>query len=326
MVKDKIKIGIVGYGNLGKGATLAIKHHEDMELVGIFTRRNPDSISSEENFISYDDILEYKDKIDVMILCGGSAKDLDLQGPEVSKHFNTIDSFDNHGRIPEYFDKIDESSKEHSNLSLISVGWDPGLFSLNRLMAESILPQGKTYTFWGEGLSQGHSDAIRRVDGVTSGVQYTIPDEDVLEKVRCGESIQLKPCEMHKRVCFVSTDEDRPTCDIEDEIVNMPNYFADYDTTVNFTTKEDISKNHCKMKHGGYIVHSGKTGEDNVQKYEFNLSLDSNPEFTASVLVAYARAIHRLSKEGKTGAITIFDIPPIYISSLEPEVLRKTLL
>lgn len=327
-MNQKIKIGIVGYGNLGRGAESAITQHSDMELVGIFTRRNPLALdlNSNNKFFSFSEILDFKDKIDVMILCGGSAKDLDEQGPMVSKHFNTVDSFDNHGRIPEYFDKINKVSTVSNKLSLISVGWDPGLFSMNRLLGESILPQGNTYTFWGDGLSQGHSDAIRRIKGVKAGVQYTIPIKESLDNVRSGNSIDVPPNERHRRVCYICCDENEDLIRIENEIKTMPNYFADYDTSVNFISLEELEKDHSKMPHGGFVIRTAITGDGNKEKIEFNLALESNPEFTSSVLVAYARAIYKLSKEGKTGALSVFDIPLGYLSPKSPEDLRRELL
>lgn len=325
-MENKIRIGIVGYGNLGRGAKLAIEHHDDMELVAIFTRRDPSNISNNEYMVSFSKILDFKDKIDVMILCGGSAKDLDEQVPLVAENFNTIDSFDNHGRIPEYFDKINKIAKKHNTLSLISVGWDPGLFSMNRLLAESILPQGKEYTFWGKGLSQGHSDAIRRVDGVRDGVQYTIPLEESLNAVRAGKDMDTNPTTRHKRVCYVCPHEGENKDRIEKEIKAMANYFEDYDTSVYFVSMEELEKNHSKMPHGGFIIRTATTGNENKQKIEFNLALESNPEFTSSVLVAYARAVHKLFNEGKTGALTVFDIPIGYLSAYSPENLRKRLL
>lgn len=325
-MSNKIRIGIVGYGNLGRGAILAIKQNPDMELIALFTRRSPLELNLKINVVSFSEILKYKDKIDVMILCGGSAQDLDEQTIIVSKHFHTIDSFDNHSRIPEYFHKVDEVSKSFNKLSLISVGWDPGLFSLNRLLAQTVLPQGNDYTFWGDGMSQGHSEAIRKIRGVKNGVQYTIPIQDCLDKVRNGESLDMPISKRHKRVCYVCCEEDQDLSIIENEIKTIPNYFADYDTTVNFISEEDLKRNHSKMPHGGFVIRTAITGEGNKQKMEFNLALESNPEFTSSVLVAYARAVHKLSKEGKTGAISIFDVPIGYLSPKSPEELRKELL
>ncbi len=322
----KIRIGIVGYGNLGRGAKLAIEHHDDMELVAIFTRRDPSNLANNNKMVSFSKILDFKDKIDVMILCGGSAKDLDEQAPIVLEHFNTIDSFDNHGRIPEYFEKLDKIAKDSNNLALISLGWDPGLFSMNRLLAESILPQGKEYTFWGKGLSQGHSDAVRRVEGVRDGVQYTIPLKESLDAVRSGKDVDTSPSTRHQRVCYICPHEDANRDKIEKDIKTMPNYFEDYPTSVYFVSMEELEKNHSKMPHGGFIIRTATTGDNNNQKMEFNLALDSNPEFTSSVLVAYARAAYKLSKEARTGAMTAFDVPLGYLSPHSPEDLRKRLL
>lgn len=325
-MKNKIKIGIVGYGNLGRGAELAIRQNPDMELIAIFTRREPHMLDSKSKIENISKIIDYKDKIDVMILCGGSAKDLDEQGPIVSSYFNTVDSFDNHGRIPEYFDKINKVASKSNKLSLISVGWDPGLFSLNRLLGQSVLPNGKDYTFWGNGVSQGHSDAIRKIKGVKDGIQYTIPVEEVLEKVRNCEDIDIPVCERHKRVCYVVCEDNEDKTRIENEIKAVPNYFAEYDTSVSFISEKELKENHSKMPHGGFVIRTGLTGEGNNQKMEFNLTLDNNPEFTSSVLVAYARAVYKMSLEGKTGALSIFDIPPAYLSSKTGEELRKELL
>lgn len=325
-MKNKIRIGIVGYGNLGRGAELAIRQNPDMELIAIFTRREPHILDSKSKIENISKIIDYKDKIDVMILCGGSAKDLDEQGPIVSSYFNTVDSFDNHGRIPEYFDKINKVASKSNKLSLISVGWDPGLFSLNRLLGQSVLPNGKDYTFWGNGVSQGHSDAIRKIKGVKDGIQYTIPVEEVLEKVRNCEDIDIPVCERHKRVCYVVCEDNEDKTRIENEIKAVPNYFAEYDTSVSFISEKELKENHSKMPHGGFVIRTGLTGEGNNQKMEFNLTLDNNPEFTSSVLVAYARAVYRMSLEGKTGALSIFDIPLGYLSSKTNEELRKELL
>lgn len=325
-MKDKIRVGIVGYGNLGRGAELSIVQNPDMDLIAIFTRREPSELNTNAKVVSFSEILNYKDIIDVMILCGGSAKDLDEQGPMVSKYFNTVDSFDNHGRIPGYFDKINKVTKSSNKLSLISAGWDPGLFSMNRLLAESILPQGKEYTFWGDGLSQGHSDAIRRVKGVKAGVQYTIPVKEALDKVRNGETLDLPASKRHKRICYVCCEDGEDTSRIENEIKTMPNYFESYDTTVNFISEDELKMDYSKMPHGGFVIRTAITGEGNKQKIEFNLALESNPEFTSSVLVAYARAIYKLSKQGRTGAISVFDIPLGYLSPKSAEELRRELL
>lgn len=325
-MNNKIKIGIVGYGNLGKGSELAIKQNPDMELVAIFSRRESSLLDTNSNVVSISNILDYKDKIDVMILCGGSAKDLDEQGPMVASHFNTVDSFDNHGRIPEYFEKINDAASKSKKLSLISIGWDPGLFSLNRLLGQSVLPMGKDYTFWGTGVSQGHSDAIRRIKGIKNGVQYTVPVKEVLDKARNCEDIDVPPCERHKRICYVVCEECEDLTRIENEIKTMPNYFAGYDTSVSFISAEEFKTNHCKMPHGGFVIRAGSTGLGTKQKMEFSLTLDSNPEFTSSVLLAYARAVYKMASEGKTGAMTIFDVPLGYLSPKTGEELRRELL
>ena len=324
---QKIKVGIVGYGNLGKGVQKAIRQNQDLELVAVFTRRQPDQIATEG--IKFEHISaaeQYKGIIDVMILCGGSATDLPEQTPVIAKMFNTIDSFDTHAKIPEFFNTVDAAAKEGGNLSVISTGWDPGLFSLNRLLAESILPEGKDYTFWGKGVSQGHSDAIRRVPGVKSGVQYTVPVQEVIDRIRSGETPELATREKHLRECYVVAEEGANQDQIRETIVNMPNYFSDYDTTVTFISEEQLQAEHQGMPHGGFVIRSGVTGENTKQIIEFGLKLESNPEFTASVLVAYARAAHRLSQEGATGAKTVFDIPLGYLSPKSAEELRRELL
>lgn len=323
---EKIKIGIVGYGNVGKGAELAIEYNPDMELVAIFTRRNPKILDTKSNAVHISQILEYKGKIDVMLLCGGSLKDLDEQGPMVASHFNTVDSFDTHNRIPEYFEKMNEVALKSNKLSLISTGWDPGLFSLNRLLGQCVLPEGKEYTFWGEGVSQGHSDAIRRIEGVKYGIQYTIPCKEALEKIRNYEDIEIPINKRHKRVCYVVCEDDADKSRIEKEIKTMPNYFEGYDTTVYFISEEEFMKNHNKMPHGGFVVRTGITGKGTKQIMEFSLKLESNPEFAASVLLAYARAVYKLAKQGKTGAITVFDIPLGLLSPKSMEELRRELL
>ncbi|MGG7177616.1 diaminopimelate dehydrogenase [Clostridium paraputrificum] len=326
-MEKKIKVGIVGYGNLGKGVKKALNQNPDMELEAIFTRREVNTVVSDDsNMVHISKISDYKDKIDVMILCGGSATDLREQGPMVAEMFNTVDSFDTHAKIPDYFAHMDEVAKNSGNLSIISVGWDPGLFSLNRLMGHVVLPKGEDFTFWGKGVSQGHSDAIRRVDGVKNGIQYTVPVESALEKVRSGENPELTTREKHERVCYVVAEEGADLKKIEETIVNMPNYFSDYNTTVNFISEEELKRDHAGMPHGGLVIRTGVTGENTKQKIEFQLQLDSNPEFTSSVLVAYARAIYKLSKEGKTGACTVFDIPFGYLSPKSPAELRKELL
>lgn len=325
-MSNKIRLGIVGYGNLGKGVELALVENQDFELKAIFTRRNPEKLSAKSKAVHISEIESYKEEIDVMILCGGSATDLPQQTPEIAKMFNTVDSFDTHAKIPEYFNKLDDVTKNSGTIGLISVGWDPGLFSLNRLLGQAVLPNGKDYTFWGKGVSQGHSDAIRRVEGVKDGIQYTIPIESAINMARTGKNIDLSPREKHERVCYVVAEEGADLEKIKNEIVNMPNYFAEYNTTVNFITEEEMNKNHRGMPHGGFVIRTGITGEDTNQRMEFSLKLDSNPEFASSVLVAYARAVYRLSKEGQTGARTVLDIPFSYLSPKSGEELRKELL
>lgn len=325
---SKIKIGIVGYGNLGRGVEAAISQNPDMELVGVFTRRDPSSVNVQSNAKVYhvDDAVQYKDEIDVMILCGGSAKDLPEQVPFFAEHFNTIDSFDTHARIPEYFEAVNEVAEKSGKISIISVGWDPGLFSLNRLLGEVVLPEGNTYTFWGTGLSQGHSDAVRRVEGVKNGVQYTIPIEDAVNRVRNGENPELSTREKHARECYVVLEEGADAEKVAHEIKTMPNYFADYDTTVHFISEEELKQNHSGMPHGGFVIRSGQSKEGDNQIVEFSLKLESNPMFTSSVLVAYARAAYKLSKAGDKGAKTVFDIPFGLLSPKSPADLRKELL
>lgn len=330
---EKIKIGICGYGNLGKGIEKDIVNVTDMELVAIFTRRKPgtlnitsQNITSKVPVISINEVESWKDKIDVMIMCGGSATDLPIQVPEMAKLFNTVDSFDTHAKIPEYYEKVNNSSLSANTTSVISGGWDPGIFSIARTYANAILPQGKTYTFWGKGVSQGHSDAIRRIDGVKNGVQYTIPIEDAINRVRSGENPELKVAEKHLRECFVVAEDGADLQEIERKIKTMPNYFDEYNTIVHFITEQDLREKHSKMPHGGFVIHSGKTGEENNQIIEFSLKLDSNPEFTASVLITLARATFKLNKQGQYGAKTILDIPPAMLSMKTPEQLRKELL
>jgi len=322
----KIRIGILGYGNLGRGVSLAIAQNPDMEAVGVFTRRNPKDIPCNLPVYSADALLEKKDCIDVLILCGGSATDLPVQSPECTKHFHIVDSFDNHSNISAHYDACHQSAAATGHVALISTGWDPGMFSLQRLLAETILPQGKSYTFWGKGVSQGHSDAIRRVAGVLDARQYTIPVENALERVRNGENPELTPREKHIRECFVVAEDGADKARIEQEIKSMPAYFADYDTIVHFITQEELERDHSGIPHGGFVIHTGVTGETHRQKIEYSLDLDSNPEFTASVLVAYARAVWRLVQEQQWGAKTVFDIPPAYLSSKSGEELRKTML
>lgn len=325
-----IKIGIVGYGNLGRGVESAISHSQDMEVVGVFTRRAPETVKVHTNVpvFQMDKLKEMKGKIDVLILCGGSANDLPTQTVALARDFNVIDSFDTHANIPEHFAKVNEASVAGKNISIISVGWDPGLFSLNRLYGQAILPQGHDYTFWGKGVSQGHSDAIRRIDGVKDARQYTIPVEEAMQRVRNGENPELSTRQKHTRECFVVAEEGADLKAIEKAIVTMPNYFADYDTTVHFISEEELMRDHKGIPHGGVVLRSGVTGFDNENKHviEYKLTLDSNPEFTSSVLVAYARAAYRLSKEGHYGCKTVFDIAPAYLHPASKEDLRKNLL
>lgn len=325
---DKIKIAICGYGNLGKGIESEIPKSKDMELVAIFTRRNPESLVTKSSvpIININDINNWKDKIDVVIMCGGSATDLPNQVPEIAKSFNTVDSFDTHAKIPDYYNKVNESALSGKNTAIISGGWDPGMFSLMRLYADSILKNGFTYTFWGKGVSQGHSDAIRRISGVKNAIQYTIPIEKAMDRVRNGENPDLQTNEKHLRECFVAVEEGANKEKIEKEIKTMPNYFADYNTIVHFISEEELKQKHSKMSHGGFVIHSGETGEGNKQIIEYSLKLDSNPEFTASVLIALARANYRMNRNGQYGAKTIFDIPPVLLSEKTPEELRKQLL
>ena len=326
-----IKIGILGYGNLGRGVECAVKQNDDMELVAVFTRRNPEDVkilTETATVCNVADVEDWKDKIDVMIICGGSATDLPKQTPVYAKMFNVIDSFDTHARIPEHFANVDAAAKEGGHVGIISVGWDPGMFSLNRLYANAILPDGNDYTFWGKGVSQGHSDAIRRVEGVKDGKQYTIPVEAALKAVRNGENPELTTRQKHTRECFVVLEEGADAAKVEEEIKTMPNYFSDYDTTVHFISEEELKANHSGIPHGGFVLRSGKTGWDGENKYliEYSLKLDSNPEFTSSVLIAYARAAYRLASEGQSGCKTVFDIAPAYLSAKSGEELRKHML
>ena len=327
---DKIRIGIVGYGNIGRGVEQSVKRNDDMELKAVFTRRDPASVKIQTEGAKvkhFDDMEAMKDEIDVMILCGGSATDLPVIGPKVAASFNTIDSFDTHAKIPEYFANVDKAAKEGKNVSIISVGWDPGMFSLNRLYAESILVQGSTYTFWGKGVSQGHSDAIRRIEGVKNGIQYTVPIEAAVDQVRSGSEPELTTRQKHLRECYVVAEEGADKAAIEEAIKTMPNYFDEYDTTVTFITEEELKENHSKMPHGGFVIRTGETGcEGNKHVIEYSLRLDSNPEFTGSVLVAYARAAYRLSQKGESGARSVFDIAPAMLSQMTPEELRAHML
>lgn len=327
---SKINIGIVGYGNLGRGVELAIAQNPDLNLVAVFTRREPSEVKTvhDVKVDTMSNIEQYKDKIHVMILCGGSATDLPQQGPAMAAHYHTVDSFDNHGDIPAYYAAVDDVAAQHGHVSLISTGWDPGLFSLNRMMFEAILPEGKQYTFWGKGLSQGHSDAVRRVAGVKNGVQYTIPNETALRKIRAGEAPELSTRERHVRECYVVAEQGADLAQIEQDIKTMPNYFADYDTTVHFITEDELLANHTNMPHGGYVMRNGRTGDGSGtnQVMEFSIKLDNNPEFTASVLVACARAVYKLAQQGERGAKTIFDMPLGLLSPKSPAELRKELL
>ena len=326
-----IKIGILGYGNLGRGVECAVKQNDDMELVAVFTRRNPEDVkilTETATVCNVADVEDWKDKIDVMIICGGSATDLPKQTPVYAKMFNVIDSFDTHARIPEHFANVDAAAKEGGHVGIISVGWDPGMFSLNRVYANAILPDGNDYTFWGKGVSQGHSDAIRRVEGVKDGKQYTIPVEAALKAVRNGENPELTTRQKHTRECFVVLEEGADAAKVEEEIKTMPNYFSDYDTTVHFISEEELKANHSGIPHGGFVLRSGKTGWNGENKHliEYSLKLDSNPEFTSSVLIAYARAAYRLASEGQSGCKTVFDIAPAYLSAKSGEELRKHML
>lgn len=328
---NKIKIGIVGYGNLGRGVELAVRQNPDMELTGVFTRRSPEQVNlctPGARAYHVNDAANLQKDIDVMILCGGSATDLPVQGPEFAKLFNTVDSFDTHAKIPEYFAGIDAVCKACSTVGIISVGWDPGMFSVNRIYAEAILPEGNTYTFWGKGVSQGHSDAIRRIAGVKTAVQYTVPIEKAMNAVRDCKKPELTTREKHLRDCYVVAEEGADLAAIEDTIKTMPNYFSDYDTTVTFITEAEFKAAHTSMPHGGFVMRSGSTGADKStnQMIEYSLKLESNPEFTSSVLVAYARAAYRLANEGQFGAKSVFDIAPSYISPKSGEELRKELL
>lgn len=325
------RIAVMGYGNLGRGVEIAVKEAPDMELVAVFTRRNPASVKiMTENVpvVKVTEIENWKDKIDVLIICGGSATDLPEMTPKYAKMFNVIDSFDTHARIPEHFANVDASAKEAGKIAVISCGWDPGMFSLARVYSNAILPDGKDYTFWGKGVSQGHSDAIRRIDGVKNAKQYTIPVESALEAVRSGSQPTLTTRQKHTRECFVVLEEGADAARVEKEIKEMPNYFSDYDTTVHFISEEELLTNHAGMAHGGFVFRSGKTGvnKENSHIIEYSLKLDSNPEFTTSVLVAYARAAFRMNKEGQSGCKTVLDVPPAYLSNLSGEELRAHFL
>ncbi len=326
-----MKIGILGYGNLGRGVEAAIAQNDDMSLTAVFTRRNSETVkiaTETAKVLHIDNILDYKDEIDVLVICGGSATDLPQQTPEYVKYFNVIDSFDTHAKIPEHFENVDKNAQQSGKIGIISVGWDPGMFSLNRLYANAILPYGSDYTFWGKGVSQGHSDAIRRIDGVIDARQYTIPIDAAVQAVKSGGEPKLTTREKHKRECFVVAEDGADLERIKNEIVIMPNYFADYDTTVHFITMDEMKRDHSGLPHGGMVIRSGKTGLncENTAVIEYSLKLDSNPEFTASVLIAYARAAYKLNQNGDKGCKTVFDIPPALLSAKSPEELRKSLL
>jgi diaminopimelate dehydrogenase len=326
MASSRIRIGIVGWGNLGRGVEKAAAQARDMTVAAVFTRRDPKEIDSKAKAYAIADLDKFKGKIDVLLLCGGSATDLPGQGPVLARRFNTVCSFDTHAKIPAYFKKVDAAAKKGKNLSLISTGWDPGLFSMARVLAQSVLPDGQDYTFWGRGVSQGHSDALRRVPGVKNAVQYTVPIQSALDAVRAGKAPALTTRQKHERICFVVPQPGADKEAIRKAIVEMPNYFADYDTQVNFITEEQLKRDHAGLPHGGFVLRTGKTGKASNQMVEFRLQLDSNPEFTASVMIASARAVHRMRKAGRTGAMTVFDIPIGNLSPQSPEQLRKTQL
>lgn len=321
-----IRIGIVGYGNLGRGVEAALQFNPDLKLQAIFTRRQPETVEADSKMVHISEVEKYKDQIDVMILCGGSATDLPEQGPQLAEMFHTVDSFDTHARIPEYFAQIDAAAQKSGKVSVISTGWDPGLFSLNRLLMEAILPQGTGQTFWGRGVSQGHSDAVRRVAGVKHAVQYTIPQEEAIESVRRGENPILTTRDKHLRDCYVVPEEGADTARIAEEIKSMPNYFADYETNVTFITEAELQANHAQMPHGGFVLRSGKSGGGHTHVMEFGIKLDNNPEFTSSVLVAYARAAYKLGADGQKGAKTVYDIPFGALSPKSAADLRRELL
>lgn len=326
---NQIRVGIAGYGNLGRGVEAAVQQSPDMRVCGVFSRRDPATVqllNAEIPVHPLERVADFRDEIDVMILCGGSKSDLPGQGPQMARLFNCVDSYDTHASIPEYYESVDQPARETAHVYLLSCGWDPGLFSINRLVGEAILPQGETYTFWGKGLSQGHSDAVRRVPGVKAGVQYTIPSLDAIERVRSGELPQLATRDKHVRECYVVLEEGADAAQVREAIVSMPAYFADYDTRVNFIDEQTLVAEHSAMPHGGFVIRSGKSVLDNDQVMEFSLKLNSNPEFTASVLVAYARAVHRLARVGELGAKTVFDIAPGLLSPKSPAQLRKELL
>src|SRR5690625_152338 len=321
----QLRIGIAGYGNLGRGVAAAVGQNPDMTLRAVFTRRDPATIpppAPDVPVVAWDRLLDHRDDVDVLILCGGSKEDLPQHGPELAAHFTTVDSFDTHARIPEYFTAVDGPAREGGNTAIISVGWDPGMFSLNRVLGEALLPEGETYTFWGAGLSQGHSDAVRRVPGVADGVQYTVPSPSAIDAVRSGTRPELTTRQKHTRECYVVLEEGADAAEVERAILTMPHYFADYDTTVTFISAEELARDHSAMPHGGFVIRSGTTGGGHDQVVEYRLQLGSNPEFTASVLVAYARAAARLNARGEVGALTVFDVAPGLLSPKSPETLR----
>lgn len=326
---NRIRIGIAGYGNLGRGVEAALQQSPDMRLVGVFSRRDPASVQLLDRGVPVyplAQVEQFQDEVDVMILCGGSKSDLPGQGPHMAELFNTVDSYDTHASIPEYYASVDKPARESGHVYLLSCGWDPGLFSINRMLGEAILPQGETYTFWGKGLSQGHSDAVRRVPGVKHGVQYTIPSQDAIERVRSGEMPQLTTRDKHVRECYVVLEDDANADSVREAIVTMPAYFADYDTSVHFIDEQTMQREHSAMPHGGFVIRSGKTGQDSDQVMEFSIRLGSNPEFTASVLVAYARAVYKMARLGEIGAKTVYDVAPGLLSPKSPAQLRKELL
>lgn len=325
-----MKIAVYGYGNLGKGVECSVNQNQDIELFGVFTRRNPESVKTLTGAKVYSckDLLKYKDEIDVLVICGGSATDLPEMTPELAKDFNVIDSFDTHAKIPQHFENVDKAAKESGHIALISAGWDPGLFSLNRLYASAVLPEGKDYTFWGRGVSQGHSDAIRRIPGVVDARQYTVPVEEAVEKVRAGLCPDLKTGDKHIRECYVVAEDGADKAEIEKAIKTMPNYFADYTTTVEFISLEEMKEKHSALPHGGSVIRSGKSGinKEHTNTIEYSLKLDSNPEFTAGAIVAFARAIYRMNSRGDTGCKTVFDVAPVDLSALDPQELRAHML
>lgn len=322
----KIKIGIIGYGNLGRGVEIGLKNHPDMELVGIFSRRDPETLKTNSPTYHLDDILKFKEKIDVLILCGGSKTDIPKQGPALVEHFNTVDAFDTHAQIPEYFSKMNTIALDKQKVAVIATGWDPGLFSMNRLIQESILPVGNSYTFWGRGVSQGHSDAVRRVKGVKEAAQYTVPDEMMINKILEGETVEYNQKDAHAREVYVVLEEDANPVEVEKTIKEMPDYFAGYRTSVSFISEKEYGEEHLDMPHGGRVIRQGKTSDETVSVIDFSLALESNPEFTAAVNIVYARAAYKLAKEKEYGARTVLDIPPHYLSPKSREDLIRDLL